>query len=482
MPEMTPVATQIQPPNPGAGLGMLSSILKLKQQQQNLQTGQYRQQQAAAESSQAQQQNSELQALGQFTANAAKDPSYLNPDGTPNVQKYQQGAMAVAPVYGQAYIGQMTSNFNAGVENRQALLNLNADERSKAAGFFKAVATGSGDFDTAVENARALSTDPILQKALDRVLRHAPQTAMMTDAQAATAMQKYAGSVASQIEGAAQQTPSSIDTGGTVQPGATNVYTGQFTPSGVPVVKTIAPGQTRNSAGNIVNVAPVSGALSFPGTASSQVNPASPTVAAQTGMAQDDNSRYAQISQEGTNAQTGAQLADEVATLAQEVRTGQLSKEWTDRLTVLRQHDPSLTARQMLSKYAAQLKTMAEHGASTDASRSQIEQGMPSPESMGPDAVAQAAQYVGGIFRMRGARQAYADQYVKNAGGTPIGIRGADDSFMSAADPTVFAYNALPSGAQRQQFLKERFGNDPQKIRAFVARVNQVKHYAGAIQ
>jgi len=228
---------------------------------------------------------------------------------------------------------------------------------------------------------------------------------------------------------------------------------------------------------------PVGGSspIPTPGAGASFSNVGSPAAGNVTGMAQDDRGRYAQISQEGTNAQTGAQLADQVGELAQEVRTGKLSGEWADRLAVLQQHDPSLTARQMLSKYAAQLKTMAEQGASTDASRSQIEQGMPNPATMGPDAVAQAADYVGGIFRMRGARQAYADQYVKS-NGSSVGIRGADDSFMQAADPTVFAYNALPAGAARQQYLKERFGNDPQKIRAFIARLNQVKHYAGAIQ
>jgi hypothetical protein len=198
----------------------------------------------------------------------------------------------------------------------------------------------------------------------------------------------------------------------------------------------------------------------------------------QAAVAGTDAQRYSQISQEGTNAQTGAQLADQVATLADQVRTGKLSKEWTDRLAILQQHDPTITARQMLTKYAAQLKTMATSGATTDASRSQIDEGMPSPESMNPDATKQAAQYVGGIFRMRGARQQYADQYVKNSG-SPLGMQGADDSFMRSADPTIFAYKALPPGPERQQFLVTHGLTTPEKQAEFKARMNQVQHYVG---
>ena len=202
MPEMTPVATQIQPPNPQAGLGMLSSILGIRQQQRNLQTGQYQQQAAAANANQAQQQNTELQALGRFTVNASKDPSYLNPDGTPNVQKYQQDAMAVAPVYGQAYIGQMTSNFNAGVENRKSLLNLSADQQQKAAGFFAAIAAKPGatndDLLEAAEQARGLSDDPGYQRTIDRMLMHAPQVATLPSDKASAAVRQYARQVAIQ--------------------------------------------------------------------------------------------------------------------------------------------------------------------------------------------------------------------------------------------------------------------------------------------
>jgi hypothetical protein len=57
MPEMTPVANQVNPPDPTKGINTFSAILGIKQRQQQLQTGQYLQQTAQAESQQATQKN-----------------------------------------------------------------------------------------------------------------------------------------------------------------------------------------------------------------------------------------------------------------------------------------------------------------------------------------------------------------------------------------------------------------------------------------
>lgn len=496
---MSGFGSPVASPNPvGQGLTTLSDLMNVKRQQQALQTGQYQQQSAQANAQQDQQKNQELQSLAQFTRSAAQDPAYHNPDGSLNVQKFQTDASAAAPTYGQAYIGQATSNANASIDNRKALLGLSNEQRKTAGQLFGSLAAKPNatlqDLQDTADQARGLSDDPGWQKAVDRMLVSHPSTSGMPDAQASQTVRQFARGVAMQT-GAAntdQSTPAVSMVQG--QQGLVPTNVNPQAPGGVGQVGPVQaqgiapqiiqqPG-TQNPAvvGPGTTARPIGGPLAA-GAPSGQNPWRLPVGGAQnvTGMAEDDRGRYAQISQEGTNAQTGAQLSDQVASLASQVRTGKLSKEWTDRLTALQQHDPTLTARQMLSKYAAQLKTMATSGATTDASRSQIDEGMPSPETMGPDAVKEAAQYVGGIFRMRGARQAYADQYTKN-NGSSIGMRGADDSFMRAADPTVFTYNALPPGPERQQFLSSRFGGDPNKIRDFVGRSNQVKHYAGSIQ
>src|SRR5208282_6848741 len=132
------VALGIQPYNAQQGLGNLSSILGLKQQQvqlqqqqQALQTGQYQQQTAQAESSQAQQKNAELKGLSQFAQNALKDPAYLMPDGSLNTQKFSNDATKVAPVYGPPNIGQITSNAKEAVATRQAVQNLSKDQNAQ---------------------------------------------------------------------------------------------------------------------------------------------------------------------------------------------------------------------------------------------------------------------------------------------------------------------------------------------------------------
>ena len=481
MPEMIPVGNTIQPPKPIDALGSLSGILGIKQQQQNLQTGQYIQQEQQAGAQQAQQKNQELQNLAAFTHQAINDPSYQLPDGTPDISKYQQGAMAVAPTYGQPVIGQTTSNFKEGVETRKAIQSLSAEQNNQLSGMLKGIASNPNatrsDLVDAIEQQRINNKDPAYNRALDNLLLSSDRTNIPGSAAKA----------ASALGGFSQQAPSTIDTGAAVQPGATNVFSGQFNPAGAAVQKQLTPGERlphqASTPAGLVNITP-QGAISAPPQAGApppgvpSLNPS--TAQAQSGqaLAATDAARYSQISQEGTNATTGAQLADQVSQLAEEVRTGKLSKEWNDRLAVLQQHDPSVTARQMLSKYAAQLKTMATSSATTDQSRTQIDEGMPSPETMNPDATKEAAQYVGGIFRMRGARQANADRFVKTNGNS-MGMQATDDAFMQAADPTVFAYQALPAGQERQRFLVSHGLTTPDKQQAFRARLNQVNHYAG---
>lgn len=492
---MSAFGSPVASPNPvGTGLSTLSDLMNVKRSQQALQIGQNTLQSTTAEAQQATQRNQELQALAAFTRQASQDPAYHNPDGSLNVQKFQNDASAKAPTYGQAYIGQMTSNANAMVDNRKALLGLSNEQRRTIGGYFGAVAANPNatpnDFVDAADSARAVSDDPGYQRAIDRMLMSAPPTATLPTAQASAVIRQHARGIAMQtgapnvdqstpnvqmVQTTAGQTPTNINP---QSPAGTG-------PVGAAIPK--PPESIPGPGGQILNRNPQTGGLSAPPIAggpagSSAGNPGINPTRAQAenvqGMATDDAGRYAQISQEGTNARTGAVLSDQVASLAEQVRTGKLSKEWTDRLAVLQQHDPTITARQMLSKYAAQLKTMATSGATTDASRSQIDEGMPSPETMNPDAVKEAAQYVGGIFRMRGARQAVADQYTKTNGNS-IGIRAADDAFMQSADPTVFTYKSLPAGPERQDFLRKHGLTNQAAIDSFRARLNQVNHFSG---
>ena len=424
---------------------------------------------------------------------------------TPGAQK---AIIAAMPTTGSQHVEGLLNGARAKVQFNSAVNDLRTSERAEladAAGGVAARAQSPGEItdtlDNIVESKKGTpeyGNYQTIAGTMKQAINHlATKTAGNNPTEAGKEPWRLGAlNMASSILPAA----STVGPGGLATPQATTVQTTGGTQGAVaapalqggglrtagPVVA--APPTVTSTPAGLVRVAPgATGASVIPSTAppgaargapAPNANPAQATAANVTGMAQDDAGRYGQISQEGTNAQTGAQLADQVSQLAEQVRTGKLSKEWADQLAMLKQHDPSITDRQMLSKYAAQLKTMATSGATTDASRSQIDQGMPSPETMAPDAVKQAAQYVGGIFRMRGARQQVADQYAKTNGNT-VGIRGVDDAFMGSADPTIFAYKALPPGPERQEFLKAHGLTTAEKIQAFRERTNQVNHFSG---
>ncbi len=253
MPEMIPVGNTINPPDPLGSLSKMisarSGIIGLQQQQQNLQTGAYQQQSAQATAQQDQQKNSELQALAQFTKTAAQDPSYQNDDGSANVGKYQQDAMKVAPVYGQAYIGQMTSNFNGAVENRKAMLGLTKEQQALMQSGVQSIAQGADAVDE-INRLRDISDDRGYQKMLDRLLATKPSTGMMPTEQGKQAEQQWAASLSAHLGGPALKTPGTLDTGGEIQPTTTSPYTGGIASAGKPIAKTLAPQIVSNTVNN----------------------------------------------------------------------------------------------------------------------------------------------------------------------------------------------------------------------------------------
>jgi hypothetical protein len=209
-----PVGTSVNPV--GQGLTTLSELMNVKRSQQALQIGQQQLQSQTAEAQQAQQKNQELQSLAQFTKRAAQDPSYHNPDGSLNVQKYQTDAMSAAPTYGQAYIGQMTANANAMVDNRKALLGLSNEQRKTIGGYFGSVAAKPNatkdDFADAAEQARGVSDDPAYQKAVDRMLMAMPDVRTMPTEQASAAIRQHARGISMETNA-----PDTAESGPTVQ-------------------------------------------------------------------------------------------------------------------------------------------------------------------------------------------------------------------------------------------------------------------------
>lgn len=159
MPTMTPVANQVIPPNPGAGLDMYSKILGLQQQRQAI-AGQ------AAEVSQEQQKNQELQQAQSLSLSVRKG-AYRNPDGSLNRQKLANDISSLGP-YAQDMASSLISQSNEMVANQQAHQNLNRSQQQQMGATFGALAQSPNptmsDFIDALNNLTETNQDPSFRR------------------------------------------------------------------------------------------------------------------------------------------------------------------------------------------------------------------------------------------------------------------------------------------------------------------------------
>jgi len=460
MPEMIPVGNTISPPNPQQSLSNLSSLIGIRQQQQQLQTGQYLQQSAQAGAQQNQEMMTERQRLqSQIQSGAFGDP---NSDDYAN--KVADWARGNLPLIGNEVAQSALTTQSNKVSLRSSVADLQQKYR-----------TGLGDVVSGFYGQNVPSSR--INNAVDEYIRQNPDAmdvghwsqkliSHVDAVQDPAAKQHMLESVVGELTGKPQVTPGTVDVGGQVQPGVVHAA-GGFAPQGAPIQKTLAPQvvqQPITQAPSVIG----GGAGTTPqpiggGGGASQVNPWQPP-AGYAAAVGDDNTRYQQISNAAQMSQTGMNLARNVAELANgmdnkgNVQTGKLSGEVSDWLTTIRQHDPKLTDRQLLSKYAAQLQNMAlqAFGGDTDMSRGIVVHGMPDPDRMGPDAISDASRYMQGLMGMASARDKVATSYVQSNRGSPAGLRASvDDNFMRNANPDVFAYDQIPKGEERRSWLKK---------------------------
>jgi hypothetical protein len=269
---MTPVASQIQPPNPMQGINAYSGILGIQQQQQQLQTGQYAQQSAQANATQDQQKSQELQAAQALVKNGVDSGKYTKDDGTLDRQSMADDITKVAPTYGQDVAGKLLSQANEVVSNRRAVQDLTVDRKKEMGD-----AIGSLAADPNVDNSKVIDTieklraahpgDEQYSRLLTSQAMHLPQSGDPK------VLQDYLGRWSAGMSGTPQVTPTTVATPGGTQGATQNRFTGALSPSGGAVAA--PPHQTTNAAGQIVNVTPA-GAVS---TAPTQTPTANPTTA-----------------------------------------------------------------------------------------------------------------------------------------------------------------------------------------------------------
>lgn len=127
MPDMIPVATQIQPPDPSKGLATLSSLIGIKQQQQDLQTGAYIQQKAQAGAIEAQQGAKEIQAGSKLLADPVGN-GLIDEEGNPTKNAYSI-IKSVMPTSGDDRYTSLLKAAQGHVEFRNSVQNLSQNEQ-----------------------------------------------------------------------------------------------------------------------------------------------------------------------------------------------------------------------------------------------------------------------------------------------------------------------------------------------------------------
>ena len=434
----SPVAQNVDI-NPQKSLQTLADVVNIKRNQQALQTGQYTQQSAQANSQQDQQKNTELQNLAAYTKSAVDDPSMKMPDGaTLNVNKFQQGAMKVAPVYGLAAIGQATTNANEAIQNQKALLGLSQDRRKVIGDMTTSWASnpnvsGTQVIDDIEKTRQEFRDDPEVSRFLTSLTGGAPLT------QDSKSIQQWAANGAARIGGLSQSK------------------------------------DTENAAGQKQRENAFTGERSLPELSGGATNPTAPQVAGQTsrqtGSANIDLDRATQIG----NAQQGASAiidrTKRIDQLSEAVNSSSLAKKFQEAGGYLgfRSLDQ---ARTELVKDLAQLKGPVAAMAGSDQRAQALLEGYPT-DSTPPRTTHTAMDYFRGTARQTQASGRLLDQYPTQ---DRAGFAAADNLMKRTTDPLTHEYLAL-SPTEQPGFLNRNFATKDQR-QDFIDHIGAVKKHS----
>lgn len=433
------------PYDPMRGVQTLQGILGIQAQKLEIQKAQQDVQTAQAGAQQAQQRNRELTNLSGFTQKAMQDPAYKMPDGSPNIQKFQNDAMQQAPVYGQEAIGRATENFRSAVNTRRDLQSLSTDQNKALSGFFSSVAGMQNpthdDILNAAGQARSNNTDPAFNRALDRALMNFDPALGPSD------IKKRAGIAANTLGGMTGVTPTTVDTSTGVQGATQNNFTGALTPSGPPVAKNLTQAAAATAAG----------------------------ASRATGVAGSDIDRANQVSGNIKASAAGVQTTQQIDDLADQIHSGKFAA-WISKNAAAAGMQESTYARQLLEKDLGMVKTQLTSAAPSDSRAATILSGTPEATS-DPQTIHGAMDYVRGSFRQSLAQGDNLSRY-RTKHPDLSGFQSADDAFTSTGGPLVHEFLSLKGKDQQSAFYRRNFSN-AQEALEFRNRARAASHTLG---
>jgi len=461
MPDMIPVATQIQPPNPQAGINAYAGILGLQQQKQALQTGALQQQAVGAEAQQAQQRNKELQAAQQLVLNGAKSGEYDDGSGGLDRQRLADDITKIAPTYGQQISSSLLSQANEIVSNKQAHQSLSQSQQQQMGSTFGALATkqdlSNTDFIDALDTLTDENKDPQFKRMAMSMLTHIPPNS--TSDQLRQLARRWS-IAATAPEGAAGQTTPAVSTmqaPGGLQAINTNPQApGGIGPVGSPMAQGLAPTE-QPTYKQAAAAASATGASRASGVAGSDID------------------RANQVSANIKPAQAGIQTTQQIDDLADQIHSGKFAA-WVSKQAAAVGVSESTYARQLLEKDLGIVKTQLTSAAPSDSRAATILSGTPEATS-DPQTIHGAMDYVRGSLRQNLAQGQNLSAY-KAKHPDLSGFQGADDAFTGTAGPLVHEFLSLKDKNAQAAFYRRNFGS-PQEALQFRNKAFASAHTLG---
>lgn len=451
-------------------MSQLSSILGLRQQQQNLQTGAINQQNAQALLAQHQQDTQQRQAAANFFQNYDV-AAHVGDDGTLDLDQALTNPQLKAT--GDAYpqiAQQLIGMKNAQLDAKTKLAGLNGTLRQQ---FYENVGGLSNDPD--VKNSKATGAGKVLD-AIDQfgetggpdaqrvAATYRPLVQNLITSGKTDKLSEMLSNWQLQALHAGQQreqtygTPTTVDTGAAIEPGvqAPAAAGGGFTPSGAPIQKQLSP-TDQPAYKQAASAAAATGASRASGVASSDID------------------RANQVSANIKPAQAGIQTTQQIDDLADQIHSGKFA-DWLSKQAATAGIQESTYARQLLEKDLGIVKTQLTSAAPSDSRAATILSGTPDATS-DPQTIHGAMDYVRGSLRQNLAQGQNLSAY-RAKHPDLSGFQGADDAFTSGGGPLMHEFLSLKNKDQQTAFYRRNFSS-PQEALQFRNQAYAASHTLG---
>ena len=433
---ITPVGTQNKY-DPMQGINMLSGVLGIQQQQQQLQIAQ-------GEAQKSQQLMHERQSIQQMMHSGKDDQgqSIIGEDGSPDPAKILPALGRMAPLSGQQFAQGILKTHTDKLGLQEASRALDINHRNALQGMVQSVAAGmdpqeavSTMRDYVKQHPEAAPTEKYMEGFVQHIGNAKDPDQRAHLAQSLASMMQPGQAVETRPQNASVQTAKG-SLQGAVAPA---VAGGAFSPSTFTqrgIGPTEQPGYLAQAAA----------AGSYGG-----------------GTATSDVQRANEVGADLKGASNTIRLSKQVDELAKAINSGGAAKDVSKALQYLG-FGSLAEARTQLQKDLGQLRGVVASRAGSDARASEVLEGYPT-DTTPENTIHYAMDYIRGSARQTIARGDLLQQYKKKDPQALSGFQAADNALVSHTDPLMHEFMAL-GPEERAGFYRRNF-KSAQEAQAF---------------